>query len=64
VVPAHSYKYIATVQDKQRHSRNPSLIRIQTRAGHGAGSPTSMQIEEATDVYTFIFYNIGVEIKK
>jgi prolyl oligopeptidase len=64
VVPAHSYKYIATVQDKQRHSRNPSLIRIQTRAGHGAGSPTSMQIEEATDIYTFIFYNIGVEIKK
>jgi len=64
VVPAHSFKYIATVQDKQRHSRNPSLIRIQTRAGHGAGTPTSIQIEEATDIYSFTFYNIGVELKK
>jgi len=64
VVPAHSYKYIATVQDKQRFSRNPSLIRIQTRAGHGAGSPTSMLIEEATDIYSFTFYNLGVELKK
>lgn len=64
VVPAHSFKYIATVQDKQRHSRNPSLIRIQTRAGHGAGTPTSMLIDEATDVFSFTFYNIGVEYKK
>lgn len=64
VVPAHSYKYIATVQDKQRHSRNPSLIRIQSRAGHGAGTPTSIQIEEATDMYSFTFYNLGVEYKK
>jgi prolyl oligopeptidase len=64
VVPAHSYKYIATVQDKQRHSRNPSLIRIQTRAGHGAGTPTSMLIDESTDIYSFVFYNLGVEYKK
>jgi len=64
VVPAHSYKYIATVQDKQRHSRNPSLIRIQTRAGHGAGTPTSMLIEEATDIYSFTFFNLGIEYKK
>ncbi len=64
VVPAHSFKYIATVQDKQRHSRNPSLIRIQTRAGHGAGTPTSILIEEATDIYSFTFYNLGVEYKK
>jgi len=63
VVPAHSFKYIATVQDKQRHSRNPALIRIQTRAGHGAGTPTSIQIEEATDKYSFIMYNVGVELK-
>ncbi|MHC1705637.1 MAG: prolyl oligopeptidase family protein [Tenuifilaceae bacterium] len=63
VVPAHSFKYIATVQDKQRHSRNPALIRIQTRAGHGAGTPTSIQIEEATDKYSFIMYNLGVDLK-
>lgn len=64
VVPAHSYKYIATIQDKQRISRNPSLIRIQTRAGHGAGTPTSIQIEEATDKYAFSFFNLGEELKK
>ncbi len=64
VVPAHSFKYIATVQDKQRHSRNPSLIRIQTRAGHGAGTPTSILIDEATDIYSFTFYNLGEELKK
>ncbi|RPH32075.1 MAG: S9 family peptidase [Bacteroidales bacterium] len=63
VVPAHSYKYIAAVQDKQRHSRNPSLIRIQTRAGHGAGTPTSILIGEATDIYSFTFYNLGEELK-
>lgn len=64
VVPAHSYKYIATVQEKQRISRNPSLIRIQTRAGHGAGTPTSMQIEEATDKYAFTFFNLSEDLKK
>jgi len=64
VVPAHSYKYIATVQDKQRHSRNPSLIRIQTRAGHGAGTPTSILIDEAADIYSFMFYNLDVEYKR
>lgn len=63
VVPAHSYKYIAAVQDKQRHSINPTLIRIQTRAGHGAGTPTSLMIEEATDIYSFIMYNLEVEPK-
>lgn len=63
VVPAHSFKYIATLQDKQRYSRNPSIIRIQTRSGHGAGAPTSMQIEEAADIYSFIMYNVGIEIK-
>ncbi len=63
VVPAHSFKYIATVQEMQRRGKNPALIRIQTRAGHGAGTPTSMQIEEMTDIYSFILYNMGVEIK-
>jgi prolyl oligopeptidase len=59
VVPAHSFKYIATLQDKQRKGSNPKLIRIQTRAGHGAGTPTSLAIEEATDLYSFIFFNLA-----
>ena len=58
VVPAHSYKYIATLQDKQRKGSNPKLIRVQTRAGHGQGSPTSQVIEEAADMYSFIFFNL------
>lgn len=63
VVPAHSFKYIATLQEKQRHGKNPALIRIQTRAGHGAGTPTSILIEEMTDIYSFAFYNMEVDIK-
>ena len=58
VVPAHSFKYIATAQDKQKRGANPKLIRIQTRAGHGAGMPTSLIIQEAADIYSFILYNM------
>jgi len=60
VVPAHSFKYIATMQEKQRHGL-PKLIRIQTRAGHGAGTPTALQIEEATDMISFLFYTMDVK---
>ncbi len=63
VVPAHSFKYIATLQDKQRRGANPKLIRIQTRAGHGAGTPVSLAIEEAADIYSFLFYNLDQEIE-
>jgi prolyl oligopeptidase len=63
VVPAHSFKYIATLQDKQRKGANPKLIRIQTRAGHGAGMPTSLIIQETADIYSFIFYNMGENIQ-
>ena len=63
VVPAHSFKYIATLQDKQRRGSNPKLIRIQTRAGHGAGTPVSLAIEEAADIYSFLFYNLDQEIE-
>ncbi len=59
VVPAHSFKYIATLQEKQK-GNNPVLIRIETRAGHGAGKPTSKIIEEVADVWSFVFYNLGV----
>jgi prolyl oligopeptidase len=59
VVPAHSFKYISTLQEKY-HGRNPVLIRIETKAGHGGGKPTSKIIEETADVYSFTFYNMGL----
>ena len=57
VVPAHSFKYIATLQEKQKNSKNPMLIRIQTDAGHGAGKPTAIAIQEVADMFSFILYN-------
>jgi len=62
VVPAHSFKYIATMQEKYRGS-NPVIIRIETKAGHGGGKPTSKIIEEAADIYAFTFYNLGLTPK-
>ncbi|RLD36537.1 MAG: S9 family peptidase [Bacteroidetes bacterium] len=59
VVPAHSFKYIATLQNSYK-GKNPVLIRIETKAGHGGGKPTSKRIEEAADLYSFAFYNMGV----
>jgi prolyl oligopeptidase len=57
VVPAHSFKFIAELQSKQQGS-NPTLIRIETSAGHGAGKPISKQIEETADVLSFMWYNM------
>ena len=62
VVPAHSFKFIATLQEKQA-GENPVLIRIETMAGHGAGKPTSKMIDEATELWSFIMYNLGMIIK-
>lgn len=62
VVPAHSFKYIATLQEKNK-GNNPMLIRIDVKAGHGAGKPLSKTIEEIADIYSFMFFNMGVEIK-
>jgi prolyl oligopeptidase len=59
VVPAHSFKYISTLQEKY-HGPNPVLIRIETKAGHGGGKPTAKIIEEAADIYAFTFYNMGL----
>ncbi|MGQ1910161.1 prolyl oligopeptidase family serine peptidase [Marinifilum sp. RC60d5] len=59
VVPAHSFKYIATLQEKYS-CNNPVLIRIEFKAGHGGGMPTSKQIEEYTDIWSFIFYNMEI----
>lgn len=59
VVPAHSFKFAATLQENQT-GPNPVLIRIETNAGHGAGTPTSKQIEQAADRYSFAWYNMGI----
>ncbi|HZJ37320.1 MAG TPA: prolyl oligopeptidase family serine peptidase [Gillisia sp.] len=58
VVPAHSFKFAAGLQEKQAGA-NPVLIRIETKAGHGAGKPTSMIIDEYADIFAFTFYNMG-----
>jgi len=60
VVPAHTFKFMAELQANDG-GENPVLVRIETRAGHGAGKPTAKQIEEATDVYSFIMYNLGMK---
>lgn len=57
VVPAHSFKYAATLQEKQQGD-NPVLIRIDSRTGHGPGKPTGKQIEEAADVWSFVFQHL------
>ncbi|PZO59540.1 MAG: S9 family peptidase [Phormidesmis priestleyi] len=61
VVPAHSFKFAAALQTAHQ-GENPVLIRIETKAGHGAGKPTTKQIEEATDKWAFLAHELGVEI--
>jgi prolyl oligopeptidase len=61
VVPAHSFKYAATLQ-KLASKENPVLIRIDTKSGHGASNVTK-QIEATADIYAFIMYNLGVTPK-
>ena len=58
VVPAHSFKYIATLQAKHK-GPNPTLIRIETNAGHGAGKPTGKILDEYADVWAFVLHEIG-----
>lgn len=60
VVPAHSFKYAATLQAADTGDA-PKLIRIDSNAGHGAGKPISKVIDEYTDIYSFIFNNLGIE---
>jgi len=59
VVPAHSFKYAATLQ-AEANPANPALIRIDTQSGHGA-SNTSKALDTAADIYSFVMYNLGVE---
>jgi prolyl oligopeptidase len=58
VVPAHSFKYAAALQATYT-GENPVLIRIDTKAGHGAGKPTAMVIQEYADLWSFAFYNMN-----
>lgn len=60
VVPAHSFKFAATLQEMNNNS-NPTLIRIESKAGHGAGKPTSKVIEEAADIWSFVMWNLGMK---
>jgi prolyl oligopeptidase len=59
VVPAHSFKFAARLQEVH-HGANPVLIRIETKAGHGAGKPTSKLIEEAADRYSFLVRELNL----
>jgi len=59
VVPAHSFKFAATLQE-HHVGDNPVLIRIETDAGHGAGTPTSKRIEQEADRYSFAWYSMGI----
>lgn len=61
VVPAHSFKFAAELQSKQT-GNNPTLIRIETDAGHGQGTPVSKTIEQYADIFGFTLYNMGFEV--
>lgn len=59
VVPAHSFKYAATLQ-KANSGSNPTIIRVDVNAGHGSGKPTDKQIAEYADMWSFVFFNLGM----
>ncbi len=60
VVPAHSFKFAAELQEKQA-GKVPVLIRIETNAGHGAGTPVSKSIAQYTDIFSFTLFNMGIK---
>ncbi|MEG0038316.1 MAG: prolyl oligopeptidase family serine peptidase [Bacteroides sp.] len=60
VVPAHSFKFAATLQECN-DGTNPTLIRIDSKAGHGAGKPMAKVLEEQADIYGFIMYNLDMK---
>lgn len=62
VVPAHSFKFAARLQECQSGTA-PTLIRIDTKAGHGGGKPLAKILEEQADIYSFILYNMGLKFK-
>jgi prolyl oligopeptidase len=62
VVPMHGKKFAAALQAADQ-GRNPILLRVETKAGHGRGKPTSKRIEEAADIYAFLFKTFGMKVK-
>ena len=62
VVPAHSFKFAARLQEVYK-GENPVIIRIESKAGHGAGKPVAKQIEEAADIWSFTMYNLNMPFK-
>ena len=62
VVPAHTFKYMARLQEYGAGNKLPLLVRIDAKAGHGAGKPTAKVIEEYTDVWSFVFYHLGMKL--
>lgn len=62
VVPAHTFKYMARMQELNPNNKLPLLVRIDTKAGHGAGKPTAKVIEEYTDLWSFVFYHLGMKM--
>jgi prolyl oligopeptidase len=63
VVPAHSFKFTSRLQE-YNVGNNPVLIRVETNAGHGAGKPTSKQLDETADIWSFVMHNLGMPFKK
>jgi prolyl oligopeptidase len=62
VVPAHTFKYISRIQELNT-GKLPTMVRIDVKAGHGSGKPTTKIIEEYTDIYAFVFYHLGISLK-
>ena len=61
VVPAHTFKYMARLQEYNA-GKLPVLVRIDVKAGHGAGKPTTKVIDEYTDMWSFLFYHLGIKM--
>jgi prolyl oligopeptidase len=62
VVPAHTFKYMARLQELNPNNKLPLLVRIDSKAGHGAGKPTTKQIDEYVDLWSFMFYHLGMKM--
>lgn len=66
VVPLHSFKMTSALQmvaGSSEHQQHPLIIRIEEKAGHGAGKPTSKILDEVSDVYTFIASEVGAKVE-
>lgn len=61
VVPGHSFKFAAQLQEFNKGD-NPMLIRVDVNAGHGSGKPTGKLIDEQSDIFAFLFYNLGMKL--